>query len=96
LFLTAEDGVTAKQELAAMIDGKDTSASTYFATQALAWLHAHPKDPHTADILGEANRVLRNSCGSEKITPPLAHALFDAIHRNFPQSEWAKKYPTWE
>jgi hypothetical protein len=96
LFLTAEDSATAKRELAAMIKGKDTSASTYFATEALTWLHAHPKDPRTADILGEANRVLRNSCGYEKITPPLAHALFDAIHKNFPQSTWAKKYPTWE
>jgi hypothetical protein len=39
---------------------------------------------------------LRSTCRDDTATPPRAHALFDAIHRNFPQSIWAEKYPTWE
>ena len=93
-FLTTQDRDEAQHEVAAL--QKIPSASTYFATEALAWLKEHPKDPRTADILGEANRALRNTCRDDKTTPPLAHQLFDAIHKNFPQSAWASKYPTWE
>ena len=93
-FLTTQDRDEAQHEVAAL--QKIPSASTYFATEALAWLKEHPKDPRTADILGESNRALRNTCRDDKTTPPLAHQLFDAIHKNFPQSAWASKYPTWE
>jgi hypothetical protein len=93
-FLTAQDRDEAQHEVAAL--QKIPGASTYFATEALTWLKEHPKDPRTADIMGEANRALRNTCRDDKTTPPLAHQLFDAIHKNFPQSTWASKYPTWE
>ena len=93
-FLTTQDQGEAQHEVAAL--QKISSASTYFATEALAWLKEHPKDSRTADILGESNRALRNTCRDDKTTPPLAHQLFDAIHKNFPQSAWASKYPTWE
>lgn len=59
-FLTASDLAEAHTQVAAL--EKIPRASTYFATQALAWQKAHPTDPHTPDILGEAFRVVRNSC----------------------------------
>jgi len=93
LFLTAADKASATSELAML--QKIPSGSDYFATQALAWFKAHPKDPRTADIVGEANQVLHNSCRNDG-TPKLAHALFDVLHQSFPQSSWAKKYKTWE
>jgi len=93
LFLAAADRTSAATELATL--RKIPSASDYFAAQALAWFKAHPKDPRTSDIVGEANQVLRNSCRNDG-TPKLAKALFDVLHQSFPQSKWTQKYKTWE
>jgi hypothetical protein len=30
------------------------------------------------------------------LTANLAHALFDALHQNYPQSAWTKRYTSWE
>jgi hypothetical protein len=115
-FLTPADLAEATTEADQL--RKIPSASTYFATQALAWMKAHapasPKaDPRTPDILGEADRVLRNSCRTERpydattgqptgdpnnplLTANLAHALFDALHNNYPASPWTRRYKTWQ
>ena len=69
--------------------------SDYFAKEALAWVKKHPDDPHDADVLGFAMRVVRNGCRSDA-TDELNHQLFDILHRRFPKSEWAKRYTTWE
>jgi len=92
-FLTAANRAQASSELKTLQSAG--SASDYFAAQALAWFKAHPKDPRTADIVGEANQVLRNSCRNDG-TPKFAKALFDVLHQSFPQSPWTKKYKTWE
>ena len=68
VFLTAADLAAAHTEVTAL--EKIPNASTYFALQALAWMKLHPQDPRTADILGEADRVLRNSCRIEQTTDP--------------------------
>jgi hypothetical protein len=111
LFLTPADLSEAASEVAAL--EKIPSASQYFATQALAWWKLNPTDPHNADLLGEANRVLRNTCRNElpydektgelsgnskdpNLTTNLAHTLFDVLHKNYPQSEWSKRYKSWE
>jgi len=111
LFLTTVDTSEAATEVAAL--ERIPSASQYFATQALSWWKLHPTDPHTPDLLGEANRVLRNSCRTElpydsktnketgdpkdpNLTTNLAHALFDALHKDYPQSTWTKQYKSWE
>jgi hypothetical protein len=111
IFLTPADLTEAHTEIAAL--EKLPTASTYFAQHALAWMKAHPRDPRTPDILGEADRALRNSCRTERPSDPtsgqptgdpndptltanLAHALFDALHQNYPQSPWTKRYKSWE
>jgi hypothetical protein len=85
-------------------------ASTYFAHQALDWFQAHPQDPRDADLLGEADRVLRNSCRYDpnlaadakdkkvtaEATAVLAQELFETLHKSFPDSAWAKRYKTWQ
>jgi hypothetical protein len=110
VFLTPTDLAKAASEIAAL--NKIPNASTYFAKAALAWMKLHPKDPRTPDILGEADRVVRNAC---RIDPPydahgkqtadphnmtfttnLAHALFDALHENYPQSPWTRRYKSWQ
>jgi hypothetical protein len=111
LFLTSADTSEAATEMGAL--EQIPSASQYFATQALSWQKLHPFDPHTPTLLGEADRVLRNSCRSElpyddkankyigdpnnpNLTTNLAHAIFTALHKDYPQSSWAKRYKSWE
>ncbi len=109
-FLSQADVAEAHAEVAAL--ERIPRASTYFAQQALAWQRLHPNDPQTADLLGEADRVLRNSCrkdppynaqGSRQadatdmnLTPNLAKALFETLHQNYPKSVWAKRYTSWQ
>ena len=109
-FLTQADLTEAHTEVTAL--EKIPRASTYFAQQALAWTKLHPKDPQTPDILGEADRALRNACRKEPpyddhgkqhtdptdmtLTPNLAKALFDVLHRDYPNSTWARRYTSWE
>jgi hypothetical protein len=92
-FLTAADRAAAEKEIATL--QKTPGASDYFAQQALDWVKAHPDDPHNADLLGFAMRVVRNACRDDA-TKDLSHQLFDTIHRRYPKSEWATRYATWE
>jgi hypothetical protein len=111
LCLTSADTAEAATELATL--EKIPSASQYFATAALHWQKLHPSDSQTPDLLGEADRVLRNSCRTElpydpktykpvgdpnnpMLTANLAHAIFDALHKHYPRSTWAKRYKSWE
>ena len=102
-FLTAADIAEAKSEVATI--RATPIASTYFAQQALTWMHDHPTDPRTPEILGYANRALRSTCRNDPAynvklgplnTATLAHQLFDALHQHYPNSPWTKKFPTWE
>jgi hypothetical protein len=92
-FLSAADRDEATKEIARL--QQIPCASDYFARQALGWVKAHPADAHDADVIGFAMRVARNACRSTS-TPDLNHQLFDVIHQQFPKSEWAAKYMTWE
>ncbi|MGA7157357.1 MAG: hypothetical protein WBY53_10940 [Acidobacteriaceae bacterium] len=111
LFLRSADSSEAAVEINEL--EKIPSASQYFATQALTWWKQNPSDPRTPDLLGEADRVLRNACRTElpydektnkytgdphdpNLTVNLAHAIFDALHKDYPQSLWAKRYTSWE
>jgi len=92
-FLTAGDRSEANKEIARL--QQIPCASDYFAREALAWVKAHPANAHDADVIGFAMRAVRNACRSTN-TPDLNHQLFDVIHQQFPKSEWAAKYTTWE
>ena len=93
LFLTAADRAEAAAEVERLqsIPG----ASAYLGQAALSWWRAHPHDPRTVDIVGEAVRVVRNACRDDA-TPALAHELFDALHKDYPGSVWAKRYSSWQ
>jgi hypothetical protein len=92
-FLSAADRAQAKKENEVL--QKIPCASDYFAVQALAWVKDHPTDPRNPDVIGFAMRVVRNACRSGK-TKDLDHQLFDVLHRQFPKSDWASRYKTWE
>jgi hypothetical protein len=109
-FLTQADLNEAHTEVAAL--ERIPRASTYFAQEALAWQKRYPADPRAPDILGEADRVVRNSCRKDPpydehgtrqlnptdmtLTPNLAKALFETLQRSYPTSPWAKRYKSWE
>jgi hypothetical protein len=92
-FLKATDITVAKREIDLLrtIPG----ASDYFAEAALAWQRKHPSDPRTPDILGFAERVIRNGVRTDK-TSELNHQLFLILQAKYPNSEWARKYTSWE
>lgn len=92
-FLTPTDRVAAEKEIAAL--RKIPCASDYFATAALDWQRQHPDDPRTPDILGFAERAVRNGCRTDA-TADLNHRLFVIVQTRYPKSEWAKRYKTWE
>ena len=92
-FLSAEDKATAAQEVKSL--RQIPCASDYFAQAALSWQKAHAADPRTPDILGFAERVVRSGCHTAT-TSELNHQLFTVVQLQYPQSEWATKYKTWE
>ncbi len=92
-FLFDADRTTVDGELLKL--EKIPCASDYFAQGTLDWVNQHREDSRDADLLGFAMRVVRNGCRSDA-TKELNHQLFDTLHRNFPKSEWALRYTTWE
>ena len=92
-FLSAEESRTAEKEW--MNLSKSESGSTWLAHQAFDWAVAHPDDPLTPESLHLVVRVLRYSCGEDKIDSKLSHEAFNLLHRKYPNSEWTKKTPYW-
>jgi hypothetical protein len=92
-FLTVQDRDAAGSEIAAL--RTTPCSSDYFAAAALDWQRQHPDDPRTLDVLGFAERAVRNGCRT-KATAELNHRLFVIVQTKYPKSEWAKKYTTWE
>jgi hypothetical protein len=92
-FLTQEDRAAADLEIAEL--RRIPCSSDYFATAALDWQKQHPDDPRTVNVLGWAERAVRNGCRTDA-TPELNHRLFVVVQTKYPKSEWAKKYTTWE
>ena len=92
-FLTAAERSEAEHEIGALREIPCTS--DYFAQSAIDWQRAHPADPRTPDVLGFAERVVRNGCRTDA-TKELNHQLFTVVQAKYPKSEWATKYTTWE
>ncbi len=92
-FLTAADRAAADREIATL--RATPCASDYFATAALDWQKQHPDDSRTLDILGFAERAVRNGCRTDA-TKELNHRLFVIVQTKYPKSEWARRYTSWE
>ena len=92
-FLTAADKAEAAAEVAAL--QKVPGAADYFAREALGWEAAHPADKVDVELLGEAERVMRNGCRSNA-SKELNRRMFVVVQGKYPGSEWAKKYSSWE
>ncbi len=92
-FLTETERTEAEHEVATLRG--IPCASDYFAQRALEWQRAHPADARTPDVLGFAERVVRNGCRTDA-TKELNHQLFTVVQTEYGKSEWADKYKTWE
>lgn len=92
-FVTSADRAEGSAEIATL--QKVPGAPDYFAREALANFRAHPEDPENSELLGQAERVVRNGCRTEA-TKELNHQLFTAVQSRYPNSPWAKRYTTWE
>jgi hypothetical protein len=93
LFLTPADTTEASKEILAL--QHIPNAGDYFATQALAWVKAHPTDSNNSELLGLASRVVRNNNRTVD-TRELNHQLFLTLQHKYPNSPWAKRYKTWQ
>lgn len=100
-FLSSEDQREAAAENAVLSRLPD--APTYFFKKTVAWQRAHPHDPRTPDLLGEAFRVARNGYeapahdnSNKSGAVNYEQQLFLLLHRNYPNSPWTKRYKVWD
>ncbi|HSK63828.1 MAG TPA: hypothetical protein VK893_08310 [Pyrinomonadaceae bacterium] len=70
------------------------TAPNYIARQVIEWANRRPNDPRVPEALHLAVRTTRYGC-TDKETARWSKAAFDVLHRNFPNSSWAKKTPYW-
>jgi hypothetical protein len=92
-FVTPAMASEAQQEQAAI--HKIGDAPEYFGMRTLAWVKAHPSDPRGAELLGFAFRAMRNGCNLES-SSGLRHQVFDMLHTRYRQSEWARRYASFD
>lgn len=104
-FLTSQARNAAEVELHAM--DHPEGGSDRIAKEAITWAKTHPKDPRSEELLGFTFRTLRNGCSGNpwredpKAPKPkqedyLEYQVFTLLHRNYPNSVWAKKYKAWD
>jgi hypothetical protein len=90
-FLPADEQERGKREwsqLAAL-----PAAPDYLAAQAIAWAKSNPSDPRAAEALHLAVRATRYGCSEQRT--PYSKQAFDLLHKQYPDSEWARKTRFW-
>jgi hypothetical protein len=92
LFLSAEQKAEARKELQQL--AALGTAPNYLCRQAIAWAKAYPEDARVPEALHLAVRATRYGCTDEK-TGAYSKAAFDVLHKQYPESEWAKKTKYW-
>ena len=94
-FLTEQMLAQAKKEQAILQQA--SPAPKYLALESTAWAKANPKDPRSPEALALSIRATRFGCsgGNTGETGAASKAAFDLLHSQYPNSEWAKKYPYW-
>ena len=91
-FLNAAQKAAARDEHARL--AAFGAAPNYLCRQVIQWTQQHPADPRSPEALHLAVRSTRYGC-TDKETGKWSKAAFDQLHKNFPNSTWAKKTPYW-
>jgi hypothetical protein len=91
-FVTDDQRATAQKELADIASAG--SGKRYLASEAIAWAKERPTDSTAAEALALAVEGWRWSCWDEEGWQT-SRTAFQTLHRQFPQSEWARKTRYW-
>ena len=91
-FLTAAERASVQREHATIL--ALGAAPTYLAREALKWAQATPADADAAEALAHAVEGTRWGC-TDGQSSTASRAAFQALHRLFPRSEWARKTRYW-
>jgi len=91
-FITADERAAVEREVAAL--EASGPATRFLATAALEWARERPADPDAAEALGRIVSGWRRAC-RDQADADLSRRSFQALHRQFPNSEWAKRNKYW-
>jgi len=91
-FITAAERAAVDRERAAL--EAIGHATTYLAEAALEWARARPTDTEAAEALARIVAGWRRACRDVEKSE-LSRRSFQALHRQFPNSEWAKRTRYW-
>ena len=91
-FLSDAERRAAADEVARL--GAEPPAASWFTREALAFARENPKDPRAPEFLARAVRATREGCADGE-TRALSKAAFEALHRRYPKSTWAKETKYW-
>lgn len=86
------------QRTAAKAESARLSASgagpNYLSRQVVEWVKRNPGDPRAAEALHLAVRSTRYGCTDQETTK-FSKAAFQLLHKQYPNSSWAKKTKYW-
>ena len=91
-FLTAAQKAAGQAEVQ-KLRALDT-APNYLVVQVLAWAQRTPNDPRVPEALHLAVRSTRYGCTDAKTTQ-FSKQAFQLLHKQYPQSPWAKQTKYW-
>jgi hypothetical protein len=73
---------------------KQGNAAEFLGGIVLSWAKEHPEDIRLPEALHRVVVATHVGC-ADTGTPEVSKAAFQALQRNYPQSEWAKRTPFW-
>jgi len=69
------------------------AAPDYLAERTIEWAKSNPSDARAAEALHLAVRATRYGCSEQRT--PYSKQAFDLLHKQYPDSEWARKTKYW-
>ena len=95
---SALDFLTAAQKAAVQAEVQKLraleTAPNYLVAQVLAWAKRMPNDPRVPEALHLAVRSTRYGCTDGKTTQ-FSKQAFQVLHKQYPQSPWARQTKYW-
>lgn len=92
-FASADDRAAVERELQQLAAAGD--GHRYLAVEALAWAAAAPADANVPEALARVVEGWRWALHDERDDPDLPRRAFALLHRQYGQSEAAKRTPYW-
>ena len=91
-IVDAKRAAEGRKQGAAIAAGEN--APNYLEPAVLAWAKAHRDDPRVPEALHLAVTAGHLSCSTDK-TAEYSKQAFTMLHKNYPNSEWARKTKFW-